>query len=118
MDVLVRINMVGPMANTSDVLSNISWHFWNSWHALDVLFVIFIIVLTFVASKLVDRLIHHQFEMASRKMAVDETAYRIIRHTSVALVYVFGLVLIIMRFPTLQNQIGRASCGERVCHRV
>ena len=95
--------MVGPMANTSDVLSDTSWHFWNSWHALDILYVIFIIVLTFVASKLVDRFINHQFEMASRRMDVDETAYRMIRHTSVALVYVFGLVLIIMRFPTLQN---------------
>ncbi|WP_233564773.1 mechanosensitive ion channel family protein [Methanohalophilus sp. RSK] len=99
--------MVGPMANTSDisttVLSDTSWHFWNSWNGLDVVFVISVIVLTLVASKLVDRLIHHQFEMASRRMDVDETAYRIIRHTSVALVYVFGLVLIIMRFPTLQN---------------
>ncbi|MFW5987274.1 MAG: mechanosensitive ion channel family protein, partial [Methanohalophilus sp.] len=95
--------MVGPMVNTSDVLSEISWHFWNSWHALDVLFVIFIIVLTIVASKFIDRLIHHQFEVASRRMAVDETAYRMIRHTSVALVYVFGLFLIIMRFPALQN---------------
>jgi small-conductance mechanosensitive channel len=95
--------MVGPMANTTDVLSDTSWHFWNSWHALDILYVIIIIVLTFVASKLVDRFINHQFEMASRRMDVDETAYRMIRHTSVALVYVFGLVLIIMRFPTLQN---------------
>ncbi|WP_225419959.1 mechanosensitive ion channel family protein [Methanohalophilus profundi] len=95
--------MVGPMANTSDVLSDTSWYFWNSWNGLDVLFVLFVIVLTFVASKLVDRIIQHQFEMASRRMDVDETAYRIIRHTSVAFVYVFGLVLIIMRFPTLQN---------------
>ena len=104
---LLRINMVGPMENTSNisttVLSDTSWNFWNSLHVLDALFVIFIIVLTIVASKFVDRLICHQFEVASRRMVVDETAYRMIRHTSVAFVYVFGLFLIIMRFPTLQN---------------
>lgn len=75
----------------------------DSMHLSDLIFILIVIILTLFISKVVDRLLKNQFKIVSQKLNVDETIYRIFRHTAVAFVYLLGIIVVIAKIPALQN---------------
>ncbi|MBN1133374.1 MAG: mechanosensitive ion channel [Methanosarcinaceae archaeon] len=67
------------------------------------MFVVIVITLTIFLAKTVNRLLKVEFEIASQKMDVDETVYRLVRRMAVAVVYLVGIMIIISRVPFLKD---------------
>lgn len=68
-----------------------------------VVFILLVVVLTIVAAKIVDKLMVVQVRMMNRKMNVDQTSYSLLRHSSVAVVYLIGLAIVISSIPFLEK---------------
>ena len=76
---------------------------WFSDNIANIALITIIILATFIVAKLVDRLLARQFELISKKMEVDETAYRLLRRISIAVIYLIGIIVIITSIPFLAN---------------
>ncbi len=93
------------LGNTSS-MSSISLSGWAGSLSLDfakVVFILLVVVLTIVAAKIVDKLMVVQVRMMNRRMNVDQTSYSLLRHSSVAVVYLIGLVIVISSIPFLEK---------------
>ncbi|MGD9778224.1 mechanosensitive ion channel family protein [Methanomethylovorans sp.] len=69
----------------------------------EIIFIILVAVLTFVAAKLLDRLMDAELRTMNKKMNIDQTSYKLLRHISVAVVYLIGLVIVISSIPFLEK---------------
>ncbi|MEZ5336180.1 MAG: mechanosensitive ion channel family protein [Methanolobus sp.] len=76
---------------------------WITWELLTAVIVIMIMLLTVAFAKLVDRFLTKQFRCISKKMNVDLTSYRVVRHTAVASIYLIGIVVIVNLIPSLET---------------
>ncbi|KAF5412024.1 MAG: Large-conductance mechanosensitive channel MscMJLR [Candidatus Methanocomedens sp.] len=88
--------------NTSEAISTY-WPSWLSWNLTTPVFVFVIIVATFFFARLVDRFLLGYFKKVSLKLKVDPTGYRLLRHLSVAAIYIFGLIIIVSSVPQLRT---------------
>ncbi|MDK2892120.1 mechanosensitive ion channel family protein [Methanohalophilus sp.] len=89
--------------SNAPLLDDIYGSIVDSIHISDLIFILIVIILTIFVSKIVDKLLKNQFKIISQKLNVDETIYRIFRHVTVAFVYLFGIIVIVAKIPTLQN---------------
>ena len=69
----------------------------------EIIFILLVAVLTFVAAKLVDKLMDAELHTMNEKMNIDQTSYKLLRHISVAVVYLIGLVIVISSIPFLEK---------------
>lgn len=76
---------------------------WVTWELLTVVIVVIVLLLTVVFARLVDRFLTKQFRSVSKKMNVDLTSYRIVRHTAVASIYLIGIIVVINLIPSLET---------------
>jgi small conductance mechanosensitive channel len=93
------------IGNTSS-LSSISLSGWVESLSLDfakIVFILMVAVLTIIAAKIVDKLMVVQVRIMNRKMNVDQTSYSLLRHSSVAIIYLTGLVIVISSIPFLEK---------------
>ncbi|NTV79686.1 MAG: mechanosensitive ion channel family protein, partial [Clostridiales bacterium] len=74
-----------------------------SLHFSKVAFIILIVFLTVLTARIVDKLLVTQMRMMNNKMNIDQTSYSIIRHSSVAVVYLMGLVVVVSSIPFLEK---------------
>lgn len=74
-----------------------------SLHFSRVAFIILIVFLTVLTARIVDKLLVTQMRMMNNKMNIDQTSYSIIRHSSVAVVYLMGLVVVVSSIPFLEK---------------
>jgi small conductance mechanosensitive channel len=74
-----------------------------SLHSSKIAFIILIIFLTVLTARIVDKLLVIQMRMMNNKMNIDQTSYSIIRHSSVAVVYLMGLVVVVSSIPFLEK---------------
>lgn len=81
----------------SDLSESLSLHFAK------VAFIILIIFFTVLTARIVDKLMVTQVRMMNKKMNIDQTSYSIIRHSSVAVIYLMGLVVIVSSIPFLEK---------------
>lgn len=93
------------IGNTSS-LSSISLSVWAASLSLDfekIFFILAVAVLTVIAARIVDKLMVVQVRLMNKKMNVDQTSYSLLRHSSVAIVYLIGLVIVISSIPFLEK---------------
>ncbi|MDK2947512.1 MAG: small conductance mechanosensitive channel, partial [Methanolobus sp.] len=76
---------------------------WATWKLVNLLVVIIIILLTIFLARFVDRLLIRQFNIVSKKMNVDLTSYRVVRHTVVAAIYLIGIMIVVNLIPSLET---------------
>ncbi|WMW24544.1 mechanosensitive ion channel [Methanolobus sediminis] len=76
---------------------------WATWKLVNLLVVITIILLTIFLARFVDRLLIRQFNIVSKKMNVDLTSYRVVRHTMVAAIYLIGIMIVVNLIPSLET---------------
>jgi len=69
----------------------------------EIIFILLVAVLTFGAAKLLDRLMDAELRTMNKKMNIDQTSYKLLRHISVAVVYLIGLVIVISSIPFLEK---------------
>ncbi|WP_321418737.1 mechanosensitive ion channel family protein [uncultured Methanomethylovorans sp.] len=74
-----------------------------SLHFVKVAFVILIIFFTVLIARIVDKLMVTQVRIMNKKMNIDQTSYSIIRHSSVAVIYLMGLVVTVSSIPFLEK---------------
>jgi len=74
-----------------------------SLHFSRVAFIVLIVFLTVLTARIVDKLLVTQMRMMNNKMNIDQTSYSIIRHSSVAVVYMMGLVVVVSSIPFLEK---------------
>ncbi|MBN2566979.1 mechanosensitive ion channel family protein [Candidatus Woesearchaeota archaeon] len=68
-----------------------------------IIVIALIIIATIIAAKVVRKLVDRSFTRASRKMHVDPTHYRFMRHFLSALTYILGLSLAVYVIPPLRT---------------
>ncbi|AGB50038.1 small-conductance mechanosensitive channel [Methanomethylovorans hollandica DSM 15978] len=69
----------------------------------EIIFILAVAVFTFVAAKLVDKLMDAELRAMNKKMNVDQTSYNLLRHISVAVVYLIGLIIVVSSIPFLEK---------------
>lgn len=69
----------------------------------EIIFILAVAVFTFVAAKLVDKLMDAELRAMNKKMNVDQTSYNLLRHISVAVVYLIGLIIVVSSIPFLER---------------
>ncbi len=69
----------------------------------EIIFILLVAVLTFLAAKLLDRLMDTELRAMNKKMNIDQTSYKLLRHISVAVVYLIGLIIVISSIPFLEK---------------
>lgn len=74
-----------------------------SVHFSTFAFIVLIVFLTVLTARIVDKILVTQVRMMNKKMNIDQTSYSIIRHSSVAVVYLFGLFVIVSNIPFLEK---------------
>lgn len=89
--------MLIPEINFSNVFS------WLYTNVATVIVIIVIALATIIFAKLINRLLDAYFSQAGKKLMVDPTIYRLLRHIIVSLVYLIGIILIILSIPQLRN---------------
>ncbi len=86
----------------SDIIATY-WPSWLSWDLAIPVFVIVIIAATIFFARLVNKLLLGYFKKVSRKLKVDPTGYRLLRHLAVVSIYIFGLIIIVSSVPQLRT---------------
>lgn len=69
----------------------------------EIIFILVVALFTVVTAKLVDRLMIAELHTINRKLNVDKTSYSLLRHFSVAVVYLVGLIIVISSIPFLEK---------------
>ncbi|WMW22423.1 mechanosensitive ion channel family protein [Methanolobus mangrovi] len=75
---------------------------WITWELVNVSLIILTILLTVFFARSVDHILSRQFKIVSKKMNVDQTSYRVVRHTAVASIYIFGILVVVNLIPSLE----------------
>ncbi|WP_342305698.1 hypothetical protein [Methanolobus sp. ZRKC5] len=55
---------------------------WITWELVNVTLIVLTILLTVFFARSVDHILSRQFKIVSKKMNVDLTSYRVVRHTT------------------------------------
>lgn len=94
------------MSIWQDILSNVLSSLLEIVYGINrttLIFVILVIVGTILIAKAVNKLIDVQVRAMSKKMNIDQTAYSLVRHSTVALIYLIGLMIIVSSVPFLER---------------
>jgi len=75
---------------------------WITWELVNASIIILTILLTVFFARSVDHILSRQFKIVSKKMNVDQTSYRVVRHTAVASIYIFGILVVVNLIPSLE----------------
>ncbi|WP_292467763.1 mechanosensitive ion channel family protein [Methanolobus sp.] len=75
---------------------------WATWELVNVALIVLTILLTVLFARSIDHILNRQFIIVSKKMNVDQTSYRVVRHTAVASVYIFGIIVVVNLIPSLE----------------
>ncbi|WP_319508236.1 mechanosensitive ion channel family protein [uncultured Methanolobus sp.] len=75
---------------------------WITWELVNASLIILTILLTVFFARSVDHILSRQFKIVSKKMNVDQTSYRVVRHTAVASIYIFGILIVVNLIPSLE----------------
>ena len=75
---------------------------WITWELVNASLIILTILLTVFFARSVDHILSRQFKVVSKKMNVDQTSYRVVRHTAVASIYIFGILVVVNLIPSLE----------------
>ena len=96
---------MSTLGNTSTIslMPLSAWIESLSFNLATVVFILLVAILTVVTARTVDKLLVGQLRIINRKLNVDQTSYGIVRHSSVALVYLTGLIIVISSIPFLEK---------------
>lgn len=75
---------------------------WITWEIANVIFIVLTILLTVFFARSVDHILSRQLKIVSKKMNVDQTSYRVVRHTAVAAIYILGAGIVVNLIPSLE----------------
>ncbi len=75
---------------------------WITWEIVNAIFIVLTILLTVFFARSVDHILSRQLKIVSKKMNVDQTSYRVVRHTAVAAIYLLGATIVVNLIPSLE----------------
>lgn len=94
------------MSIWQEIINIISKSILNIINIIDTttfVFVILIVIVTYFVANMVNKLIDIQVHIMSKKMNVDKKVYSVVRHSTVAVVYLLGTIIIVSSVPFLEK---------------